>query len=142
MKIFNRYGTILDVYVAKKLNRINKKFGYVRFLNVPDVISFERDIDDGGAKSNNKFIRMLSSPGVKEYMHNTLVGKTEYFQALMNVEAFSQVEGYLGGLKVLLEFESVEIKNKFLSDGAAIWKPRFKNLTNLSLKCNYNERIT
>lgn len=54
-------------------------------------------------------------------MNNTLVGETENFQALINMKAIQEVEGwptiqmkYLGGLKMLLDFESVEEKNDSL----------------------------
>ncbi|CAH1422868.1 unnamed protein product [Lactuca virosa] len=69
-------------------------------------------------KSKEKMIKMLSSAEPREYMQNTLVGEVKNFQALMNVKAFQEVEGflvifmrYLGGLKMLLEFSNECIKN-------------------------------
>lgn len=33
-RMFSRYGTVVDVYIAKKLNRRNKNFGFVRFIRI------------------------------------------------------------------------------------------------------------
>lgn len=100
------------------------------------------------ARTDEKSIRMISTKGSKECMNSTLVGETESFQTLMNVKALPEVEGcpnnqlrYLGGMKMLLDFKSVQEKNDFLSNGEAIWRPWFKSLTNWSMECNYNERI-
>lgn len=40
-KTFRRYGAVVDVYGAKNLNRHKKMFGFVRFIRIPDVLSFE-----------------------------------------------------------------------------------------------------
>nr|KAJ0193392.1 hypothetical protein LSAT_V11C800414340 [Lactuca sativa] len=81
-------------------------------------------------------------------MQNTLMGEVENFQALMNVKAFQEVEGcpsiqlrYLGGLKILLEFENIIEKEKFLNDGREIWQPWFKTVTAWEEERNFNERI-
>lgn len=99
-------------------------------------------------RADERSIRMISTEGSKECMNSTLVRETENFQTLMNVKALPEVEGcpniqlrYLGGMKMLLDFESVHEKNDFLSNGEAIWRPWFKSLTNWSMECNYNERI-
>ncbi|CAI9278424.1 unnamed protein product [Lactuca saligna] len=100
------------------------------------------------ARTDEKSIRMISTEGSKECINSTLVGETESFQTLMNVKALPEVEGCpniqlrcLGGMKMLLDFKSVQEKNDFLSNGEAIWRPWFKSLTNWSMECNYNERI-
>lgn len=80
-------------------------------------------------------IRMTSTFETLEFMQRALVGVTENFQALMNVKAFCEVEEcptimmrYLGGLKMLVEFESKQEKEKFLVEGEQIWKPWFKEM--------------
>lgn len=40
--MFNRYGTVVDVYIAKKINRLKKFFGFVRFIRVQEIPSFEK----------------------------------------------------------------------------------------------------
>ncbi|CAI9284699.1 unnamed protein product [Lactuca saligna] len=101
-----------------------------------------------GLEFPGKPIKLLSFSGSKEAMQNTLVGELENFQALMNVKAFQEVEGYpaiqlryLGGLKMLLEFESSSEKEKFLSNGREIWQPWFKTITPWDVECNFNEHI-
>jgi len=44
-KVFQRWGRVLDVFVSRKLNARNRKFGFVRFQGVNDVFSLEREFD-------------------------------------------------------------------------------------------------
>ncbi|ESW17972.1 hypothetical protein PHAVU_006G002800, partial [Phaseolus vulgaris] len=41
-RVFQRWGRVLDVFVSRKLNTRNQKFGFVRFQGVNDVVSLER----------------------------------------------------------------------------------------------------
>ncbi|CAI9281436.1 unnamed protein product [Lactuca saligna] len=91
---------------------------------------------------------MISSVESRECIHNTLVGEVECFLAFMNVKAFQDVEGcpqiqmrYLGGLKMLLEFDNKKDKEDFLIKGVKIWKPWFKSLSCWQIECNFNERV-
>nr|KAJ0192747.1 hypothetical protein LSAT_V11C800414330 [Lactuca sativa] len=45
-RMFSRYGAVVDVYIAKKLNRFNKIFGFVRFLRIQDSKSFEKRLNE------------------------------------------------------------------------------------------------
>ncbi|CAI9267631.1 unnamed protein product [Lactuca saligna] len=45
-RMFNRFGTVFDVYIAKKLNRLNKNFGFVRFIRIQETISFEKRLNE------------------------------------------------------------------------------------------------
>ncbi|PWA84130.1 hypothetical protein CTI12_AA162940 [Artemisia annua] len=40
-KMFGRYGIVVDVYVAFKKTKLNSMFGFVRFINIGDLDSFE-----------------------------------------------------------------------------------------------------
>ncbi|GJZ69624.1 nucleotide-binding alpha-beta plait domain-containing protein [Tanacetum coccineum] len=40
-KMFNRYGRVVDVYIAFKQTKRGTRFGLVRFINIGDVASFE-----------------------------------------------------------------------------------------------------
>ncbi|CAI9291854.1 unnamed protein product [Lactuca saligna] len=44
--MFSRYGTVVDVYIAKKLNRLKRNFGFVRFIRVQDCASFEKRLNE------------------------------------------------------------------------------------------------
>ncbi|KAI3693271.1 hypothetical protein L6452_33104 [Arctium lappa] len=39
---FSKHGSVVDVYIARKLNKERRKFGFVRFIKVTDVSAFER----------------------------------------------------------------------------------------------------
>ncbi|GJT38737.1 nucleotide-binding alpha-beta plait domain-containing protein [Tanacetum coccineum] len=41
-KMFNRYGNVVDVYLAFKRTKMGSKFGFVRFKNVGNVREFEK----------------------------------------------------------------------------------------------------
>nr|KAJ0211388.1 hypothetical protein LSAT_V11C400222230 [Lactuca sativa] len=93
-------------------------------------------------------IKMTSTFETLEFMQRALVGVMENFQALMNVKAFCEVEEcptimmrYLGGLKMLVEFESKQENEKFLVEGEQIWKPWFKEMYPWDPKENFTERI-
>ncbi|ESW34080.1 hypothetical protein PHAVU_001G122700 [Phaseolus vulgaris] len=43
-KVFQRWGRVLDVFVSRKLNARNQKFGFVGFQGVNDVFSLEREL--------------------------------------------------------------------------------------------------
>ncbi|CAI9263270.1 unnamed protein product [Lactuca saligna] len=38
---FQRYGTIVDLYLARKRNVKNKRFGFVRFIRIENISDFE-----------------------------------------------------------------------------------------------------
>ncbi|PWA87787.1 hypothetical protein CTI12_AA066030 [Artemisia annua] len=40
-KMFSRYGKVVDVYVAFKRTKRDTRFGFVRFINIGDISSFE-----------------------------------------------------------------------------------------------------
>nr|KAJ0210611.1 hypothetical protein LSAT_V11C400216830 [Lactuca sativa] len=215
---FQRYGTIVDLYLARKRNIKNKRFGFARFIRIENISDFERKLNgiwignyklrvnlarfqrkstanprppmplNGHRQTKQPFvyphlhpfqpnsqdaqnciksyaeviagdkmpkettnpnpIRMTSFEETREFMKRALVGEVENFQALMNVRAFPEVEEcptvvmrYLGGMKMLVEFESEDAKTKFLVDGRQIWNPRFKTMYNWNPKENFNVRI-
>jgi len=43
-KVFQRWRRVMDVFVSRKLNARNRKFGFVRFQGVKDVFSLEREL--------------------------------------------------------------------------------------------------
>ncbi|GJW01331.1 nucleotide-binding alpha-beta plait domain-containing protein [Tanacetum coccineum] len=40
-KMFSRYGKVVDVYVAFKRTKRDTRFGFVRFITIGDILSFE-----------------------------------------------------------------------------------------------------
>nr|GEU29995.1 nucleotide-binding alpha-beta plait domain-containing protein [Tanacetum cinerariifolium] len=43
-KMFSRYGSVVDVYIAFKRTKKGTRFGFVRFINIGDPVSFERKL--------------------------------------------------------------------------------------------------
>jgi len=44
-KFFQRWGRVLDVFISRKLNKRNLRFGFVRFQGVVDEVDMERKLD-------------------------------------------------------------------------------------------------
>ncbi|GJZ79424.1 nucleotide-binding alpha-beta plait domain-containing protein [Tanacetum coccineum] len=44
-KMFSRYGKVIDVYVAFKRTKRDTRFGFVRFINIGDILSFESKLE-------------------------------------------------------------------------------------------------
>jgi len=44
-KVFRRWGRVLDVFISRKLNSRNRKFGLVRFQGVEDMYALEKKLD-------------------------------------------------------------------------------------------------
>ncbi|KAL4573748.1 hypothetical protein LXL04_020565 [Taraxacum kok-saghyz] len=71
-----------------------------------------------------------------------------YYHSLMNVKNFKEVEScqqinmrYLGGLRMLLEFEHVEAANLFLDGENERWKPWFSSISKWHHDITHNDRI-
>ncbi|GJT47352.1 nucleotide-binding alpha-beta plait domain-containing protein [Tanacetum coccineum] len=43
-KLFDKYGSLVDLYVASKRTKSGDRFGFARFKNVSDVMSFEQKL--------------------------------------------------------------------------------------------------
>ncbi|KAL4554772.1 hypothetical protein LXL04_037376 [Taraxacum kok-saghyz] len=43
---FRKIGTVVDVFVARKRNKVGRKFGFSRFLRVPDVGELEKVLNN------------------------------------------------------------------------------------------------
>ncbi|GJU55413.1 retrovirus-related pol polyprotein from transposon TNT 1-94 [Tanacetum coccineum] len=41
-KMFEKYGKVVDVYIAYKRTKKNTRFGFVRFIHISDLVGFER----------------------------------------------------------------------------------------------------
>ncbi|KAL4561270.1 hypothetical protein LXL04_033434 [Taraxacum kok-saghyz] len=179
-RIFQAYGTVVDVFIPQKRDIANRKFGFVRFIRIINPAIFVQTLQNiwiGSYKArvsiakyqpnhqNNgernplptaptlqptkpSKIKMLSDAASVDLMQCFLVGVTEDFQALMNIPSFTEVEGcpniemrYLGGLKMLLEFEDNQVKTKFLSETEHVWKKWFKEMYPWDINENFCERI-
>jgi len=45
LKLFQRWARFKEVFISRRLNRWGRRFGFVRFFNVENVVSLERDLD-------------------------------------------------------------------------------------------------
>ena len=44
-KVFQRWGRVLDVFISRKLNSRNRRYGFVRFQGVEDAYALEKKLD-------------------------------------------------------------------------------------------------
>ena len=44
-KVFQMWGRVLDIFISRKLNKRNHRFGFVRFKGVVDEVALEKKLD-------------------------------------------------------------------------------------------------
>ncbi|GJW03956.1 RNA-directed DNA polymerase, eukaryota [Tanacetum coccineum] len=184
--IFKKYGTVVDVYIAKKRNIRGQHFGFVRFIYLNNVEEFENKLksiwigsiklhvnlarfkitpktsagggdgdqmkEDVSTRTQNKqsfawivkedkrhqvrdALNINSSPNQLLWLANALVGDAKSIHTLYNLHSIIKAEGfdnlhikYIGGLKVLLQFESRLKANDFCSNMKSRWLQWFNEL--------------
>lgn len=57
-KLFETFGIVADVYLAKKLSKLGKKFAFVKFLKVIDEKVLERKMGDICVGSYHLFVSL------------------------------------------------------------------------------------
>jgi len=45
LKLFQKWARVKEVIISKRLNRWGRRFGFVRFFDVGDFVSLERELD-------------------------------------------------------------------------------------------------
>ncbi|KAL4562301.1 hypothetical protein LXL04_034501 [Taraxacum kok-saghyz] len=43
---FRKFGSVVDVFVARKRNKLGRKFGFVRFLRIRDIVTMEIELNN------------------------------------------------------------------------------------------------
>ncbi|XP_068492356.1 uncharacterized protein [Phaseolus vulgaris] len=44
-RVFQRWGRVVDVFISRRMNNKNQRFGFVKFQGVVDVVDLERRLD-------------------------------------------------------------------------------------------------
>ena len=44
-RVFQRWGRVVDVFISRRMNNKNKRFGFVQFQDMIDVVELERKLD-------------------------------------------------------------------------------------------------
>ncbi|GKE14826.1 nucleotide-binding alpha-beta plait domain-containing protein, partial [Tanacetum coccineum] len=99
--MFSRYGKVVDVYVAFKRTKKNTRFGFVRFINIWDIGSFERKLKEILIGDSNLIINaaiffkddrkafsasdlLQGDKYLRSRLENCWVGKAKNFHVLQN----------------------------------------------------------
>ncbi|XP_068483402.1 uncharacterized protein [Phaseolus vulgaris] len=45
VKVFQKWATVKEVFISRRLNKWGRRFGFVRFLDVKNVVRLEGDLD-------------------------------------------------------------------------------------------------
>ncbi|GJZ63745.1 putative RNA-directed DNA polymerase, eukaryota, reverse transcriptase zinc-binding domain protein, partial [Tanacetum coccineum] len=155
-KMFDRYDKVVDIYIAFKRTIKATRFGFVRFINIGDIESFERRLK-GIIISNSKLVinrakYVKAKPRIKTipieenaYLRTKLeccwIGEARNFHVLQN--AWSIMENndlvdckikYLGGLSFIFEWGSKEVAMKSLEENK-VWLHQWFN--NIKIWDNY-----
>ncbi|GKC33644.1 putative RNA-directed DNA polymerase, eukaryota, reverse transcriptase zinc-binding domain protein [Tanacetum coccineum] len=155
-KMFDRYDKVVDIYIAFKRTIKATRFGFVRFINIGDIESFERRLK-GIIIGNSKLVinrakYVKAKPRIKTipieenaYLRTKLeccwIGEARNFHVLQN--AWSIMENndlvdckikYLGGLSFIFEWGSKEVAMKSLEENK-VWLHQWFN--NIKIWDNY-----
>ncbi|GJY44702.1 reverse transcriptase domain, reverse transcriptase zinc-binding domain protein [Tanacetum coccineum] len=139
--IFGNHGSLMDVFIANRKNKLEQMFAFCRYIKVSDaeplisslsnvwigklrlhanVARYERKVNGNSSHGVRKASGNSSHVGVKVDPHGKAAGID---QDVKEGEGFLDVEfKYLGGLWLLFEFNMLDAKNKFLNHkGIAAW---------------------
>ncbi|GJW13209.1 DIE2/ALG10 family protein [Tanacetum coccineum] len=152
-----QYGHVVDAFIPNKRSKAGKRFGFVRFIKVFDVerlvgnlctVWIGRHIIHANATRFHRPKGSTSSQGNgendsnKQHTHKVKeVGVLENLKVALGNEGFTDIDlRYMGGLWVMIAFDSVEAKEKFLlSTGVCSW---FSQLIQASSEFTTDERVT
>ncbi|CAI9294500.1 unnamed protein product [Lactuca saligna] len=145
-RMFSRFGIVVDVCIAKKLIRLKKIFGkeiVTRRKNPQDVESILTPSARNPCTHARSFVDVVKGTN-KDRKEKIEAKETKTTGKSIKLLSFGMPIDpikILGGLNMLLEFESTSEKEEFLNNGKEIWQPWFKNVTSWEIKHNFNERI-
>ncbi|GJV25453.1 RNA-directed DNA polymerase, eukaryota [Tanacetum coccineum] len=133
-KACNDYGTVVDVFIPNKRSKTGKRFAFVRFIKVTNLIRLVENLNTiwlGRLHLSANFARF-------DRPIAPLAQKAK--QVIFHNEGFHNTRiVYLGGLWVLVELNSSKSKLKFMKHvGVASW---FSHLCNAQSDFVAKERI-
>ncbi|ESW12529.1 hypothetical protein PHAVU_008G120900 [Phaseolus vulgaris] len=155
LKVFQRWGRVMDVFVSRKLNARNRKFGFVRELSAIWIGTWKMQVNlpkyqrkDGSRKKKNEGSRLGRNP-----MTSTTSGKGKQMEQVsfaqvvsggsrkawdrrdLEVEQDDWLEGcYVGSLKELPSMQV--IKESFVLGGFNLVKVRYLGGRFVLLSCD------
>ncbi|GJW38576.1 nucleotide-binding alpha-beta plait domain-containing protein, partial [Tanacetum coccineum] len=133
-KVFNRYGKVVDVYIAFKRTKMDNRFGFVRFINTGDVEAFERRLKGIIIGNSNLVInrarfnkvggadvRPSDFPPIKQSGHGQTKKKS-------NPPPWSFKEAFLGSRQIPTKMIKIEEDKGIRSRLECCWTGKAKNL--------------
>ncbi|GKD15768.1 nucleotide-binding alpha-beta plait domain-containing protein, partial [Tanacetum coccineum] len=133
-KAFNRYGKVVDVYIAFKRTKMDNRFGFVRFINTSDVEAFERRLKGIIIGNSNLVInrarfnkvggadvRPSDFPPIKQSGHGQTKKKS-------NLPPRSFKEAFLGSRQIPTKMIKIEEDKGIRSRLECCWTGKAKNL--------------
>ncbi|GJU15447.1 nucleotide-binding alpha-beta plait domain-containing protein [Tanacetum coccineum] len=162
-----QYGHVVDAFIPNKRSKLGRDFGFVRFIKVFDVerlvgnlctvwIGRHRIHANAARFHRPKGSTSSHQPAMKGKIRDSSIGNTkdnghrddvkevgvlENLKVALGNEGFTDIDlRYMGGLWVMIAFDSVEAKEKFLlSTGVCSW---FSQLIQASSEFITDERVT
>ncbi|GJY46578.1 RNA-directed DNA polymerase, eukaryota [Tanacetum coccineum] len=118
-----QYGYVVDAFIPNRRSKAGKRFGFVHFIKVFDVERLLVNYARCGLVDIEFTLMLLDS---RDQRCTTVVkdfGSLSNLKVVLGNEGFDNIElRYLGGLWVMIEFKSVEVKEKFQSNaGTGSW---------------------
>nr|GEX41763.1 RNA-directed DNA polymerase, eukaryota [Tanacetum cinerariifolium] len=168
-KACNDYGTVVDIFISVKKSKAGKRFAFVRFIKVcfarPPRADQSSHPPKQVASGSPSFVSAVKGPTVpfpygssspalvlddsceaNRDLGNCVIGEVKRFSSINNLcvllsnEGFNNMKlAYLGGLWVMIDLHSSQVKAKFMSHvGVASW---FGKICSAQLDFVSRERI-
>ncbi|GKC18060.1 nucleotide-binding alpha-beta plait domain-containing protein [Tanacetum coccineum] len=162
-----QYGHVVDAFIPNKRSKAGKRFGFVRFIKVFDVerlvgnlctvwIGKHRIYANAARFHRPKGYTSSHQPAMKGKIRDSSIGNTkdighrddvkevgvlENLKVVLGNKGFTDIDlRNMGGLWVMIAFDSVEAKEKFLlSTRVCSW---FSQLIQASSEFTTDERVT
>nr|GFC85695.1 UvrD-like helicase, ATP-binding domain, P-loop containing nucleoside triphosphate hydrolase [Tanacetum cinerariifolium] len=132
-KLCEAYSKVVDVFIPNRKSKAGKRFAFVRFIKVSNVDrliagTYANVVKDIHAPPrhvthsfNNPAVVLDDSCFVERDLLCHVMGKVKELSSIQSLSSILAKEGflevklsYLGGMWVLLEFDTVAIKDKVL----------------------------
>ncbi|GJZ03380.1 putative RNA-directed DNA polymerase, eukaryota, reverse transcriptase zinc-binding domain protein [Tanacetum coccineum] len=150
-KMFSRYGNVVDVYVAFKRTKKGFRFVFVRFINIGDVVLFERKLKtiligevslviniakyykSEGAGFSDSDLPAMNTGGV--HRNRVMVARTSINRSFKDVVSGPKTPPqYVGGVSFLFEWNSKDIATRSMGENLVWMQQWFNQEKNTTVK--------
>ncbi|PWA66530.1 hypothetical protein CTI12_AA325340 [Artemisia annua] len=126
-KLFEKYGTVVDIYLASKRTKVGTRFGFVQFIKVGNILAFEQKLGEICIGNSKILVNIAKYDKAGQYLlekenKDTKYNGWQWTFGKNNMDKHQQQDAetkdyYASlqcGLSILCEWKSEEIANDCL----------------------------